>query len=85
MYFPLLELEKAFDRVLRDVVWRSLTKLGLGVEKWLVAFVQPVYGNARSQVSLNDFFSDNSLAQVGLYQSSMESPLLFIIVHYIEK
>ena len=31
MYFPLLELEKAFGRILRYVVWRCLTKLGLDV------------------------------------------------------
>ena len=69
MYFPLLELEKAFGRILRYVVWRCLTKLGLDVKEWLVGFVQPVYGNAQSQVSINDFFSGNSLVQVRLYQS----------------
>ena len=83
MYFPLLELEKAFGRILRYVVWRCLTKLGLDVEEWLVGFVQPMYGNAQSQIRINDFFSDNSLVQVRLCQSSIVSPLLLIIVHYI--
>ena len=37
-----------------------------------------MYRNAESCVRVNDFFSDDTLVQVGLHQGSVLSPLLFI-------
>ena len=42
------DLEKAFDRVPRKVIWWALRKLG--VEGWIVRLVQGMYANARSRV-----------------------------------
>ena len=50
------------------------------VKKWLVKIVQTMYKNSRSHVKINGTFSDNFLVQLGLHQSSMLSPFLFIIV-----
>ena len=43
-----VDLEKAFDRVPRKVIWWALRKLG--VEEWIVRLVQGMYANARSLV-----------------------------------
>ena len=36
--------EKAFNHVPRKIIWWALRKLG--VEEWIVRFVQGMYGNA---------------------------------------
>jgi len=48
LYFGFVDLEKAFDRVLREVIrWAMHT---LGVEEWLVSAVMSVYTGAKTVV-----------------------------------
>ena len=46
LHLAFVDLEKAFDRVLRRVVWWAMRKLG--VDEWLVKAVQSMYTDARS-------------------------------------
>ena len=78
LYFAFIDLEKAFDRVPREVVWWAMRKLG--VEEWLVRVVKSLYENARSRVRVNNTFSDEFEVKVGVHQGSVLSPLLFIMV-----
>ena len=78
LYFCFVDLEKAFDRVPRAVLWWALRKLG--VEEWAVRTVQGMYSNARSQVRVNGQLSEKFEVTVGVHQGSVLSPLLFIIV-----
>ena len=73
-----MDLEKAFDRVPRKVIWWALRKLR--VEKWIVRFVQGMYANAQSQVHVGEGFSKEFEVKVCGHQGSILSPLLFIIV-----
>ena len=41
-----MDLEKAFDRVPREVVRWALRKLGLGVDEWLIHTVMALYTEA---------------------------------------
>ena len=68
-----VDLEKAFDRVPRKVIWWALRKLG--VDEWIVRLVQGMYSNARSCVRVGEEYS-----KVGVHQGSVLSRLLFIIV-----
>ena len=43
-----MDLEKAFDRVMKEVVWWALRKLG--IKEWLVKGVMTMYANARTVV-----------------------------------
>ena len=70
-------MEKAFDRVLRDVVWWALAKLG--IEMRLFESVQSMHRNVQSRVGVKETFTDDFLVQIGLHQGSVLSPLLFII------
>ena len=73
-----VDLEKAFDRVPRKVIWWALRKLG--VDEWIVRLVQGMYSNARSRVRVGEGYSDELKVKVGLHQGAVLSPLLFIIL-----
>ena len=79
-YFVYGDLEKAFDRVPRDVVRWSLREQA--EEEWLVKIVLPMYRNAYGQVIVNGASSafNEFLGQIILDQGSLLSSLLFIIV-----
>ena len=78
VYFAFVDLEKAFDRVPREVLWWAMRSLG--VEEWAVRAVQNMYSNARSRVRVNGQYSDEFDVKVGVHQGSVLSPLLFILV-----
>ena len=78
LYIAFVDLEKAFDRVPRDVLWWALRSLG--VEEWAVRVVQSMYSNARSRVRVNGQYSEEFDVKVGVHQGSVLSPLLFILV-----
>ena len=52
LYFAFVDLEKAFDRVPRKVIWWAMRKLG--IEEWIMRFVQAMYNNTRSRVRVNN-------------------------------
>ena len=74
----LVDLEKAFDRVPRKVIWWALRKLD--VEEWIVRLVQGMYADARSRVRVGEWYSEEFEVKVDVHQGSVLSPLLFIIV-----
>ena len=78
LYFIFIDLEKAFDRVPRRVLWWALRKFA--VPEWLVRSVQAMYADAKSSVRVNGSYSPEFNVQVGVHQGSVLSPLLFIIV-----
>ena len=78
LYMAFVDLEKAFDRVPRKVIWWALRKLG--IEEWIVRLVQGMYPNARSLVRVGEGFRKGFEVKVGVDQGSVLSPLLFIIV-----
>ena len=78
LYMAFVDLEMAFDRVPRKVIWWALRKLG--VEEWILRLVQGMYANARSRVGVGEGYSEEFEVKVGVHQGSVLSPLLFIIV-----
>ena len=78
LYLAFVDLEKAFDRVPRDVIWWAMRKLG--IDEWLVCLVQSTYKDVRSRIRVGDGYSEEFGVGVGVHQGSVLSPLLFIIV-----
>ena len=78
LYMAFVDLEKAFDRVPRKVIWWALRKLG--VEEWIVRLVQGMYANARRRIRVGEGYSEEFEVKVGVHQDSVLSLLLFIIV-----
>ena len=78
LYFAFVDLEKAFDRVPRKVLWWAMRTLG--IPESIVRVVQAMYNNARSKVRVGSECSEEFGVGVGVHQGSVLSPLLFIIV-----
>ena len=56
LYFAFVDLEKAFDRVPRKVLWWAMRSLG--IDEWIVRLVQAMHSNARSRVRVGDSYSE---------------------------
>jgi len=61
-----------------EVVLWKLRKLG--IEEWLVKGVMTMYNNVRTVVTIKDGNSEESKVKVGIHQSLVWSPLLFMVV-----
>ena len=78
LWMAFVDLEKAFDRVPRDVIWWALRELG--VEEHVVSVIQTMYSKASTVVKLGAGESREFEVRVGVHQGSVLSPLLFIAV-----
>ena len=73
-----MNLEKALDRVPREVIRWAMGKLG--VEGWLVLAVVSTYTGTKTAVTTVHGNSNGFEVKVGMHQGSALSPLLFVIV-----
>ena len=71
-----MDLEKAFDRVPREVIRWAVRKLG--VEEWLVLAVMSMYIGAKTFVRTVYGNSSCYEVKVGMHQGSALSPLLLL-------
>jgi hypothetical protein len=78
LWMAFIDLEKAFDRVPREVIWWALRELG--VEEHVVSVIQVMYSKACTTVKLGTGESKEFDVKVGVHQGSVLSPLLFIAV-----
>ena len=80
-WMTFVDLEKAFDRVPREIVWCDLRVRGVDEwsDEWIVA-IQGMYYGATTAVRLRDGESKEFGIKIGVHQGSVLRPLLFIIV-----
>ena len=78
LFFTFVDLEKAYDRVPREVVYWCLRKRG--VPERLIRLVQATYMNSSTVVRTVHGPTDPFSIRVGLHQGSALSPFLFIVV-----
>jgi len=80
LYFGFVNVEKAFDRVPREVIIWAMRKLR--VDEWLVSAVTSMllYTGANTVVRTVYGNSNGSLVKVSMHQGSALSRLLFVIV-----
>ena len=76
--YAFVDLEKAFDRVPREVV-RWVLRM-LGVDEWLIRTVMALYTEACTIVRTYTGPSESFEVKVGLHQGSVLRPLLFAAV-----
>ena len=73
-----VNLEKAFDRVPREVLWWALRHVGM--DEWIVNVIKSMYEGVTTSVKMNDVESESFEVKVGMHQGSVLNPLLFNIV-----
>ena len=78
LWLAFIDLEKAFDRVPREVLWWALRQSG--VEEWLINIIIDMYKDVTTAVLVNGEVSESFEVKVGVHQGSVLSPRLFIIV-----
>ena len=78
LFMCFVDLEKAFDRVPRRVIWWALRRRG--VPEQLVDAVRSLYEGASTKVRVGSEFSEVFSVRVGVHQGSVLSPLLFALV-----
>jgi hypothetical protein len=78
LHMVFLDMEKAFDRVPRDVIWWALRKKK--VPEIYVRCIQEMYAGATTRVLTPVGASDELPVTVGVHQGSALSPYLFVVV-----
>ena len=78
LFSVFVDLEKAFDRVLREVIRFALRRKG--VPEYLVNGVMSLYEGCKTAVLVDGELSSSFSVKVGVHQGSALSPLLFIMV-----
>ena len=78
LFFVFVYLEKAFDRVPREVIRFALRRKG--VPESLVNGVVSLYEGCKTAVLVDGELSSSFSVKVGVHQESALSPLLFIMV-----
>ena len=73
-----VDLEKAYDRVPRDIIWWALRKENVGEE--YIKVIQDMYDGCTTSVRTLIGSTESFEVKVGLHQGSALSPLLFITV-----
>jgi len=77
LYFGFVDLEKAFDRVPREVIRWAVHKLG--VKEWLASAVMYMYAGAKTVVRTVYGNRSGFEVKVGMHQGSALSSLLFMV------
>ena len=72
------DLEKAYDRVSRYILWWALRKKNVGEE--YIKVIQDMYDGCTTSVRTLIGSTESFEVKVGLHQGSALSPLLFITV-----
>ena len=78
LYHIFVDLEKAFDRVPREVIAWALRRKG--IPEGMVEAIMALYVDTTSRVRTGGGTSEDFEIGVGVHQGSILSPLLFIIV-----
>jgi len=78
LYFGFVDLEKAFDRVPREVIRWTMRKLA--AEEWLVSDVMSTYTGAKTVARTVYGNSNGFEVKISMHQGSALSPLLFVMV-----
>ena len=72
-----MDLEKAYDKVCREALWRMLHECG--VDGYLIRSMSSLYNISRACVRLGSRVGEYFEVRMGLRQGCVMSPWLFII------
>ena len=77
LYSAFIDFKKAFDFVVRDILWFKLIQSG--VRGKILDIIQAMYTNIKSRVKFENVLSDEFSSYIGVRQGECLSPFLFSI------
>ena len=78
LYCMFLDIEKAYDTVNREIMWKLIEWLGF--DEHIRKILQSMYRNTIAKYHWNEVVVDEVKSEIGLRQGCTLSPLLFMIV-----
>jgi hypothetical protein len=72
------DLEKAYDRVTRNVMWWALQKHTISTK--YITLIKDMYDNIMTSIQTSDGDTNDFLINIRLHQGSALSPYLFALV-----
>jgi hypothetical protein len=78
MHIIFIDLEKAYDKVPRNVMWWALQKHKVSLK--YITLIKNMYDNVVTSVQTNDGDTNDFPINIGLHQGSALSPYLFALV-----
>ena len=75
MFCAFVDFTKAFDYVIRDIVWYKLIKLGIGGK--ILNIIMSMYQHVKSNVKLHNVVSEGFECILGVRPEECLSPFLF--------
>ena len=84
LYSAFIDFRKAFDFVVRDVLWFKLIESGIRGK--ILNIIQSMYKSIKSRVKFNNNLSCEFVSHIGVRQGECLSPFLFsMYIHDLEK
>ena len=74
-YCAFIDFTKAFDYVVKDILWYKLIKLGVRTQ--ILKVIKSMYDNIKSRVKSNNELIDEFTCCLGVRQGDCLSPFLF--------
>ena len=78
LHVVFVDLEKAYDRIPRELIWNSLRRKG--VPEACINIIRYMYAGCKTSVMTSAGKTKEIEVEVGLHQGSALSPLLFVII-----
>ena len=78
MHIVFIDLEKAYDKVSREVLWKTLMKKEFLIK--YIDIIKDMYDGVMANVKTCRGITSNFSITIGLHQGSVLSPFIFTIV-----